>query len=96
MTVFVIAYMMLLCGCPPTPSPDPGPNPPPQPPQPPPAASCSGACLHARELGCSWAQPTPKGATCETVCNAAQALEPWNLACRSSAASCAAVEGCEK
>lgn len=74
-------------GCPPTPTPDP-------PPTPSPVPSCATACARAAELDCSWAKPTPAGATCAEVCENAQKLEAWDLGCRTSAASCSDWDGC--
>jgi hypothetical protein len=91
-----IALLILLAGCPPTPAPDPKPTPDPGPEPPPPIANCETACAHASALGCSWSKPTAKGASCIDVCQNAQTWQPWDLACRSSAASCAAADECDQ
>lgn len=69
------------------------------PPTPPPGtATCADYCTHALALGCSFAQPTPNGASCETVClnfNASGVVS-WNLDCRAAATSCAAIDQCER
>lgn len=60
-------------------------------------ATCSTACDRAREIGCSWASPTPEGASCETVCNDVMhtAGVHFNLSCRTGAADCFVADGCE-
>jgi len=50
--------------------------------------SCATACAHGASLGCSWAQPTPKGATCVTVCTNAAATVPWDVVALTSATTC--------
>lgn len=61
-----------------------------------PVFTCEDACGRARELGCSWGAPTDEGATCEAVCaNMQQGILEWDLACRTTADSCEAVEACE-
>lgn len=56
-------------------------------------ATCEGACARGTALGCTYATPTPNGATCVQVCrNAMWANQPWNLACLASATSCATDE----
>jgi len=61
-------------------------------------ADCSTACDRLRELGCEASQPTAKGASCETVCENVQAsgIVEWDLTCRTAAASCEAVDECER
>lgn len=50
---------------------------------------CAAACGQGRALQCAWSQPTPGGATCETVCaNASASPAPWPLACLATAQSC--------
>lgn len=74
------------------------PNPPPMPPSStdaPAAATCAAVCAHYAALGCPAAQPTAHGASCETVCQNAQAVAHWNLACRAQAPTCAAADHCE-
>lgn len=60
-------------------------------------ATCADVCANGNELGCPFAQKTPAGATCETVCanNQAAGIAPWNLGCRTSATSCAAIDACQ-
>lgn len=57
----VAAWFLLLPGC------DRGANPPPFPPYRP-GTTCAASCAHRAELGCLDATPSPKGATCETMC----------------------------
>ena len=59
------------------------------------APSCATACARAAALGCDYASPSPKGVTCEAVCQNAQQFVPWNLACRTNITSCAAVLNCK-
>jgi hypothetical protein len=62
-------------------------------PVPSPAADCDAVCLHGNNLGCSWATPTPAGATCVQVCQQAQTGPlPWSMSCSVQAESCAAVD----
>jgi hypothetical protein len=56
--------------------------------------SCATACAHGAALGCSWAQPTPLGGTCEQVCTNAAQTVPWNVACLISITNCAAGDSC--
>jgi hypothetical protein len=52
--------------------------------------TCASACDHGATIGCLWAQPTPKGASCERVClNATNAGQPWDLHELAVATSCA-------
>jgi hypothetical protein len=59
--------------------------------------TCAQVCARATALGCVSAQPTAKGVSCTEVCENLQAsgLPKWNLACRTSAATCAAMDECE-
>lgn len=60
------------------------------------AATCLQWCAHATSLGCDAAKPSPAGASCNDVCENAQAgLLKWNLTCRANAASCDAADNCE-
>jgi hypothetical protein len=61
-------------------------------------ATCAAVCAKGAEIGCVFAKPTPKGATCETVCANLQAsgLPAWDLACRSTKTTCAAMDACER
>jgi hypothetical protein len=60
--------------------------------------SCASVCARGIALACTFVRPTPTGATCEAVCLNLQAsgLPAWNLACRASAPSCAAMDLCER
>ncbi len=79
-----------------------GPNPPPGPDAdasgPPPApsgASCQTWCDHAADLGCNSSMPTPAGSPCVDVCKNFDGPLALDVACRTSAASCAAADECE-
>ena len=74
-------------GCPPTPTParDAGPH-----------YSCVTICQRGVEMGCKWSNPTPAGAECYDVCaNAIEFGIGWDLSCRSTAQTCAAVDKCQ-
>jgi hypothetical protein len=75
-------FLANLVGCPPTPS---G------------SATCAQVCARGSVLGCQFAKPTAKGAACTTVCENLQAsgLPKWNLGCRATAVSCAAMDDCQ-
>jgi hypothetical protein len=62
------------------------------------AFDCASACARLRELGCPEAENTAGGATCEQVCDNVQSsgIVSWDLACRSRAPSCPAVDLCER
>jgi len=69
--------------------------PPPAPPVPPPSTGCAAACEHMRALECELGKPTPRGASCEQVCEATQANGVnFNTGCVAAAATCAAAEEC--
>lgn len=56
-------------------------------------ATCADVCARGAILGCAWSLPTPKGATCEAVCdNATAARIPWRLDCMASANTCEAAQ----
>lgn len=59
-------------------------------------ADCAAACAHMRELGCEEGKPTPKGATCEDVCNNVEASGTVTLhpSCVVGIARCDQVESC--
>lgn len=63
-----------------------------------PVATCADACARLVMLGCPAGQPTPRGASCEDVCRnvVESGVLAWNLACRSRAASCTAIDRCER
>jgi hypothetical protein len=77
---------LFLPSCPSTPTP-PAPG----------AATCTEICARGATLDCAFANPTPKGASCKTVCENLQAsgLPMWNLACMATAKSCAAMDDCQ-
>ena len=62
------------------------------------AATCATVCAKGVSLNCVFATATPKGASCETFCTNLQAsgLPKWDLACRTKAATCAAMDLCER
>lgn len=70
----------------------------PPPPTPLPGATCADMCRHLAELRCPGAGQTPEGSTCVEVCTSIleTGLVTFDLACRSSAASCAAADRCEE
>lgn len=96
-----------IAGCPkpsPTPIPPTPPYNPPNPyssdsavPDPARQYTCADVCKHGFDLNCPWAQPTPNGATCLDVCNNIQTsgVITWNLACKSTQPSCAAIDACK-
>jgi hypothetical protein len=59
-------------------------------------ATCLDVCRNGVVLGCAFAADTPAGATCVAVCLSYQAvgIAPWDLNCRASATSCAAIDAC--
>jgi hypothetical protein len=59
--------------------------------------ACFAVCANYRTLKCPAGDPTPDGATCETVCASAatSGLMTMNLACRATAASCDEASRCE-
>ena len=63
-----------------------------------PVAACSSACSRMRALDCPSANPTDRGATCEEVCVTVQrgGIVTGNLDCRARAATCAAIDACER
>lgn len=83
----------MLCACP-----DKPPNPPPVDRDASAPATCGDVCTHYRELGCKQGNPTPKGASCETVCENYQTsgIAKWNLACRVGVKSCESLDDCER
>jgi hypothetical protein len=40
----------------------------PPPDEPEPGTACEAMCNHGTKLGCVWAEPTPEGTSCVTVC----------------------------
>jgi hypothetical protein len=61
-------------------------------------ASCLDVARAGLHLGCTWAQPTPAGASFVDVCanNQAANISPWNLDCMARAKSCSAVDACNR
>jgi hypothetical protein len=59
--------------------------------------TCAQVCARGAALGCEFAKPTPKGATCTTVCEnlATSGLPAWDLACMAQAQTCEAMDACE-
>lgn len=84
MTKFLIPFLLVLCscnGCPPNPTPNPL------------QADCTKSCSHLRELGCEEGKPTPKGATCETICQNMPVNQAY-LDCTSRITDCQQVNSC--
>lgn len=86
---FVVA-----CAC--SPSVDPPVTPPKERPEPGSEADCASACDHLRALGCEEGQPTPGGATCETVCNNVEqsGATTLDVGCVATAETCDAARSC--
>lgn len=78
---------LLLASCGPLPTPVPGPTPEL-------LGTCETACARGAELGCRWAQPTPKGTPCADVCATASRIAPWGVSCLTTAQSCEAADAC--
>lgn len=96
----VLSILVLCTACGPTPPPKPVPTPVPAAGD----ATCAEACTTAKKLrdangaasGCKVADPTPKGATCEQVCqNALDEGIAWPTWCISQATSCDAIHNCQ-
>lgn len=70
----------------------------PPPPKPLPGATCGDVCRRLAELRCPGAGQTAEGATCIEVCESIidSGLVPFDLACRSTAPSCEAMDRCEE
>ena len=61
------------------------------------ASTCGSACVHMRDLHCELGNVTPRGATCEKVCentHANNAGVGFNVDCLTSAATCGAADAC--
>ena len=87
--ILALVFCSSCAGCPPTPTPSPD------------AAahySCVTVCQRGTEMGCRWADATPAGTDCYSVCANAMTFARsgigWDLACRSTAQTCAAVDKC--
>ncbi len=57
--------------------------------------TCAVACQHARDLGCAVGTPTPRGATCDTVCESAEAHGIDFRGCVGWATRCSDTESCK-
>lgn len=59
-------------------------------------ADCKAACDHLRSLGCEEGNPTPKGATCEDVCNSVESSGTVTLdpGCVANIAKCEEIDAC--
>lgn len=57
---------------------------------------CAAACAHMAQLGCEEAKPTPKGATCEDVCNNVESSGTITLspACVVKITKCEEIDSC--
>ncbi len=68
-----------------------------EPAYPQPDAGCAAACARLRHLGCPEAEPTPDGASCETVCDRVQDSGAYelNTECVTRADRCHEAEECE-
>lgn len=86
----IALLLALIVGCQPTPGPSP-----PEPP-PPHVPSCARACARLAELGCKEGKPTPKGATCQEVCEHTEASGYLSLnpGCVERITSCDQVNSC--
>jgi|GEM_PF-2180448 len=63
---------------------------------PPPVTSCAAACAHLAALGCPESKPTPKGATCEAVCqNTLGSPISLQTDCVIRATTCADTNACQ-
>lgn len=85
-----LSFALSSCaGCPPRPEPVPPPTEAP--------VTCESFCARAAALGCAVSRPTPKGGTCQDICEAVQysGIAQWDLGCRIRATSCQAMEACE-
>ena len=83
-----LIIVLLLAGCPPTPTPDPKPQPEPTPVTTP----CERACKRMDELHCA-AATSDCPVTCERFSEEGGALD-WHPTCIETAADCKAAEKC--
>ena len=51
-------------------------------------ADCKSTCARGEALGCDWAKPSPRGATCAEVCESANTILPWNTECVNKSENC--------
>lgn len=59
------------------------------------SGTCSLVCDHMKQLSCPGFEPTKEGHPCTEVCqNILDSGIPWNLGCRMSAKTCAAIDAC--
>ena len=85
--LLALVFCSSCAGCPvnPTPTPDASPH-----------YSCVTVCEKGDAMGCRWAAKTPDGAPCVDACTNAMTFGiGWDLACRSTAPTCAAVAKCQ-
>lgn len=90
---FLLLFGVLAVGC----SSAPSPKPPVEQGNAARAPSCGSACEHLRLLGCSIGKVTPRGASCETVCDNVQlqnAGAGFSVACLARAKTCAIADAC--
>jgi hypothetical protein len=81
----LVATVLLSTGC----SPKADPNYPDSP------EGCAAACEHGRDLGCEFAQPSPRGVACEVICqNAEDEGRMWQTPCLAKAESCEQADRC--
>lgn len=93
MRVSMLFVVSLTTGC----SPAPAPRPPVEQSDSARAPSCGSACEHLRALGCAVGKATPRGASCETVCDRIQtdnAGAGFPVACLTAAKTCAIADAC--
>jgi hypothetical protein len=85
--LFPLLFVALaLVGCP---------KPQPQPQHPETPVDCATACAAASDMHCSIGERTKGGGECIDVCrNADDNGFPWNVACMTSAKTCAVLESC--
>jgi hypothetical protein len=101
LTIALLAVLRALTACHPASAPAPLPPAPAPLGDAGPADSCARACARLRALGCSDGQPTPQGASCETVCRTASAepaamLTPTYLDCLALLTRCDAEGSCPR
>ena len=80
--------LCLAAGC--STGPAPIPDPPPQP------DACQAACERLAALGCPEAEPTPEGASCDTVCRNVEesGVTSMRPGCVAEANSCEEADSC--
>lgn len=60
-------------------------------------ATCGGACANMRARSCELGKPTPRGASCEQVCERVQrenGRAGFNTSCVARATTCAEADSC--